>query len=51
MKYEVIKKSGNSYVFGETKLGVGREAAKAFLKEDQKINAAIAKEINNKLKV
>ena len=51
VKYEVIKKSGNSYVFGETKLGVGREAAKAFLKEDQKINAAIAKEINNKLKV
>lgn len=31
----VIKKSGNSYSFGEEKLGVGRENAKATLKERQ----------------
>lgn len=32
-----IKKSGNSYSFGETKLGVGRENAKAALKADPKL--------------
>src|SRR5665647_2977911 len=39
VKYEVVKKSGNSLAFGEEKLGAGREAAKTFLKE----NAAKAK--------
>ena len=33
----VVAKNGNSYVFGETKLGVGRETAKAFLKENPKL--------------
>jgi recombination protein RecA len=37
----VIAKSGNSYAFGETKLGVGREAAKTFLKENPKLMAQI----------
>lgn len=50
VKYEVIKKSGNSYVFEEVKLGVGREAAKAYLKENQKTNNAIAKAIKEKIK-
>lgn len=43
--YEVVKKSGNSFLFGDEKLGVGREAARAYLKERvetaQKIEAAI----------
>ena len=50
--YEVIKKSGNSYSFGEIKLGVGRETAKKFLKEDKKLMAtirkAILKEVNDR---
>jgi len=50
--YEVIKKSGNSYSFGEVKLGVGRETAKRFLKEDAKLMAtirkAILKEVNDR---
>lgn len=29
----VVKKAGNSYSYGDTKLGVGREAAKTFLRE------------------
>ena len=33
----VIAKNGNTYLFGETKLGVGREAAKQFLKENPKL--------------
>ncbi len=31
--FKVIDKKGNSYSFGEEKLGVGREAAKRYLKE------------------
>jgi len=41
----VIKKSGNSYAYGETKLGVGRENAKLFLKQNPKILKEIKKEI------
>lgn len=33
VEYGVIKKAGNSYTYGEEKLGVGRENAKATLKE------------------
>ena len=41
----VITKSGNSYSYGEIKLGVGRETAKAFLKADPKLIAKLRKEI------
>ncbi len=46
--YEVIEKNGNSYVFGEDKLGVARENARHFLREEKpallgKIRAAILK--------
>jgi recombination protein RecA len=41
--YQAIKKSGNSYAFGEVKLGVGREAAKTFLKENPKVLKEIEK--------
>jgi len=33
----VVAKSGNSFAFGEEKLGVGRENAKAFLRSNPKI--------------
>lgn len=35
--YEIIKKSGNSYSYGDIKLGVGREAARLFLRENPKL--------------
>ncbi|MBI4276664.1 recombinase RecA [Candidatus Uhrbacteria bacterium] len=38
---EVVKKNGNSYSFGETKLGVGRETAKQYLRENPKLMAEI----------
>ncbi len=41
----VIKKSGNSYAYGETKLGVGRENAKGFLKQNPKTLKDIKKDI------
>jgi recombination protein RecA len=49
VKYEVVTKKGNSYSFGEVKLGVGREPAKAFLKSDKKIQAEIVKGIFKKV--
>ncbi|MFA6047924.1 MAG: recombinase RecA [Parcubacteria group bacterium] len=49
-KYEVIEKKGNSFSFGEVKLGVGREAAKQFLKENPKVMKEITKEVYKKLK-
>jgi recombination protein RecA len=51
VKYEVIKKSGNSLSFGEEKLGAGREAAKNFLKENPKVAGKIFKEIIAKSKI
>jgi recombination protein RecA len=49
VKYEVVTKKGNSYSFGEVKLGVGREPAKAFLKADQKLQAEVVKGIMKKV--
>ena len=51
VKFEVVKKSGNSYTFEEVKLGVGREAAKTFLRENEKIAQKIFKEIAAKAKI
>lgn len=48
--YEVIKKSGNSYAFDDTKLGVGRENAKRFLKSDKKLSKEIRKKIISEVK-
>lgn len=45
VSYKVVNKSGNSYSFGETKLGIGRETAKRFLKENPKLMAAIRKKV------
>lgn len=39
--YEVVKKNGNTYQFEDEKLGVGREASKAFLRA----NPALMKQI------
>ncbi|MDR3559406.1 MAG: recombinase RecA [Candidatus Pacebacteria bacterium] len=50
VKYELIEKKGNSYSFGEIKLGVGREAAKTALKADPKLMKEISKSIFKKLK-
>lgn len=44
-KFEVIKKLGNSYSYGEIKLGVGRENAKNFIRADKKLQAEMRKNI------
>lgn len=45
LAFGVINKSGNSYSYGETKLGVGRENAKTFLRENPKLIAEMKKKI------
>ena len=46
--YAVIEKNGNTYNFGEVKLGVGREAAKTFLKENGEVLENIDKAVRAK---
>jgi len=48
VQFGVIEKSGNTHSYGETKLGVGREAAKTFLRENPKVMADIRKEVMQK---
>lgn len=48
--YGVISKSGSSYSLGDIKLGVGRENAKRFLREDKKLMHDIRKRIMNEVK-
>ena len=43
--YNIINKSGNSYSHKDIKLGVGRENAKRYLKENPKLIKEIRKEI------
>lgn len=49
VKLEVVEKKGNSYLFKEEKLGVGREAAKATIKGNPKLVKEITKEIYQKV--
>jgi recombination protein RecA len=48
VKIGIVNKSGNTYSFGEDKLGVGYDASREFLKQNPKISAAISKEIYKK---
>jgi recombination protein RecA len=50
LKYEIINKAGNSYSYGEEKLGVGRETAKQYLKENPKLIKKIKTDIWKKFK-
>lgn len=49
-KYNVITKSGNTFSFNSVKLGVGRENAKIFLKENPKVTSEIDKTLRKTAK-
>lgn len=49
-KFGIIKKSGSSYEYGDTKLGRGYDATRQFLRENKKISGDILKDIRQKLK-
>ena len=48
--FGVVTKSGNSYAYGEVKLGVGRENAKQYLKENPKLIEEIKKKTWEKVR-
>jgi recombination protein RecA len=50
IKNEIVTKTGNSFSFGEMRLGVGREKAKTFLRENPKAYIEILKAIKEKVK-
>lgn len=50
VEYGALKKSGNSFIFGEERLGVGREAAKQFLRDNPKVAASVDKAIREAAK-
>ena len=45
LQYGVVEKRGNTYSFGEAKLGVGNYAARDFLKNEQKLQQEIRTQI------
>ncbi|MFC1802116.1 recombinase RecA [Patescibacteria group bacterium] len=49
-KYEIIKKAGASYSYGEIKLARGYDATRMFLKENPKVGNEILKKINVEMK-
>jgi recombination protein RecA len=49
-KYGVLQKQGNSYAYGEEKLGRGYDATRTYLRENKKTADAITKEIYKKMK-
>ena len=48
-KLGIIQKSGNSYAFGEEKLGRGYDASRTYLRENKKIANELLKEIRKGL--
>lgn len=45
LQYGVLTKSGNSYSYGDTKLGVGRETTRRSLRDNPKLMQSIRKDI------
>lgn len=50
VELSVLEKRGNSYAFGEEKIGVGRENAKTFLKEHPELFVRIAEAVRSAAK-
>ncbi|NCF74871.1 MAG: recombinase RecA [Xanthomonadaceae bacterium] len=50
VEYGIINKSGNSYIYGDKKLGVGRENAKNFLRQNPKLIKEIKAKVWEALK-
>ncbi len=50
LTWEILTKSGNSYSYGEEKLGVGRENVRMFLRDNKKMMEKIKNEVWKKVK-
>jgi len=49
VEYEIIKKSGSWFSYGETKLGQGRDAVKQLLSDNPELSEELEKKIIAKL--
>ncbi|HEY4528397.1 MAG TPA: recombinase RecA [Candidatus Paceibacterota bacterium] len=49
-KYGIMEKSGNSYEYGDTKLGRGYDSTRQFLRDNKKVADQILKDIRQKLR-
>ncbi len=49
-KYEILQKQGNSYAYGEEKLGRGYDATRTYLRENKAISEKILQEILTKMR-
>ncbi|MDP2642112.1 MAG: recombinase RecA [bacterium] len=49
-KFGIMKKSGNSYEYGDVKLGRGYDSTRQFLRENKKIADQVLKDIRQKLR-
>ncbi|MBU6388654.1 recombinase RecA [Patescibacteria group bacterium] len=48
-KFELVAKSGNTYKMGDTKLGVGYDATRTYLRENKEVAKDLLKQIKAKL--
>ena len=51
MNYELIKKSGSWFSYGDTKLGQGRDSVKTLLEDNPELMEELEDKIKNALKV
>ena len=49
VEFGALDKNGNSYMFGEERIGVGRETAKQALRENKKLMKDVRKEVEKKI--
>src|SRR5690606_36280456 len=51
VEFEIIKKSGSWFSYGETKLGQGRDAVKALIKDNPELQDELEQKIKEQLKI
>jgi recombination protein RecA len=50
VEFEIIKKAGSWFSYGETKLGQGRDAVKALIKDNPELADELEEKIKAKIK-
>jgi recombination protein RecA len=50
VEFEIIKKSGSWFSYGDTKLGQGRDAVKALIKDNPELADELEEKIKSKIK-
>jgi recombination protein RecA len=50
VEFEIIKKSGSWFSYGETKLGQGRDAVKALIKDNPELMDELEQKIKETIK-